>query len=126
MATTVTDVFNIAMGLTDNLTDNADYKARIIHVINNILPELYQYSDAKTVTAGTRPVPLFVGALTDTIALDDTLAKGVLPHGVIAALFTTEDPSLANYHEQKYMEKLVRLRNIPNEFEDIEDVYGVI
>lgn len=126
MATTVTDVFNIAMGLTDNLTDNADYQARIIHVINSILPELHQYSDTKTVTAGSRPVPPFVGALTDQINIDDTLAKGVLPHGVIAALFVTEDPSLANYHEQKYMEKLARLRNIPNEFEDIEDVYGVI
>ena len=124
--TTVTEVFNIAMGLTDNLTDNADYQARMIHVINSILPELYQYSDTKTATAGVRPVPLFVGALTDQINVDDTLAKGVLPHGVIAALFTTEDPTLANYHEQKYTEKLARLRNIPNEFELIEDVYGVI
>lgn len=123
--TTVTEVFNIAMALTDNLTDNADYLTRAIHVINNILPELYQFSDNKTITAGSRPLPMFITAMTDVLNIDDALACGVLPHGMIARMFLSEDPTVANYHEQKYLEELNRFRNVPQEFEDITDLYGV-
>jgi hypothetical protein len=44
-------------------------------------------------------------------------------HGVIALLFVEDNPSLASVHEQKYLEKLARLRNIPYAFSAIEDVY---
>lgn len=111
------------MALTDNLTDSTDYSTRAIYVINNILPELYQFSDSKTVTAGTRPLPTFITALTDVLGIDDALARGVLPHGMIARLFLSEDPTVANYHEQKYLEALNRFRNVPQEFEDITDLY---
>ncbi len=131
MATTGLDIFEMAMALSDNLVggsanvgDNTDYKARTLHVINSILPELYPYSAGAAVTAGTRPTPRFLTALTDTVELDDTLARGVLPHAVIAMLLVNENPVMASVHEQKYMEKLARLKNVPRDFTAIEDVYA--
>lgn len=126
MATTVQNVFDTAMALTDNVTDNADYLARIIPIVNNLLPELYQFSDTKTVVAGSRPLPTFVTSVSDALTIDDALARGVLPHGVISRLFTDENPALANFHQQLYEQGLMRFKNFPKDFEGIEDVYGGI
>lgn len=125
-------VFNIAMSLSDNLVggiaDNADtreYKDRMVDIINSYLPEIYQYSDTKVTVSGFKPVPVFINNLDDNIDLDEALAYGVLPHAVVAALLADENPSLANYHEQKYLEKLRILAHAPVEFEPIIDVYGI-
>jgi hypothetical protein len=125
MATTALESFNIAMGLTDNLTDNADYLARAPYAINAILPELYQYSSTKIVTAGAKPTPTFVTSMSDALVLDDVLARGVLPHGMIAMLFT-DDVVIANFHQQLYEQKLRKLSQTPVESEYIEDIYGGI
>jgi hypothetical protein len=125
MATTALTVFNTAMAMTDNLTDNADYLARFIYVVNPLIIELYPYSDTAVVTAGTKPIPTLVTATADVVDLDDALALGVLPHGVIAQLFT-DDPDIVNFHQALYVEKLNKLKNIPAESEDITIEYGAI
>lgn len=124
MAKTVLDAFNVAMSLTDNMTDNSDHLSRAVHVVNSLLPELYLYSDTKTSVSDSKPVPAFVSSTSDTLPLDDTLAIGVLPHGMISLLLTGEDPTVANFHQQLYEEKLRMLGRIPVESEDITDLYG--
>lgn len=126
MSKTVLDAFNVAMGLTDNLTDNSDYLSRAVYVVNSLLPELYLYSDTKTSVSGTKPVPTFVTATSSTLPVDDALAIGVLPHGMIAMLFSDENPVTANFHQQLYQEKLRMLGRVPVEAEDITDLYGGI
>jgi hypothetical protein len=133
MATTGMQIFEMAMALSDNLSagvadsgENADFKSRIVSIINSCLPELYPYSTGASVTAGRRPVPRFLTALSETVDLDDALARGVLVHGVLALLLVGDNPMLASVHEQKYQEKLARLRNIPADWESITDHYGVL
>lgn len=133
MATTVQQVFEITMALTDNATggvadssDTADYKARAIPIINNLSVELYQFSTDKKVSVGTRPLPTLMTLADDVVALDDGLARGVLPHGLAAELLVEENPAMAGYHAQRYAECLMLLRNAPREFEPITDVYGVV
>jgi hypothetical protein len=131
MATTVQQVFDITMALTDNNAggaadsgDTADYKARTIPIVNSLSVALYQFSADKNVTAGARPLPVFVTMVSDAVDLDDGLARGVLPHGLAAALLAEENPAMAGYHAQRYAECLALLRNAPREFEPITDVYG--
>ena len=131
MPTTGMQVFEITMGLIDALENGAadhagtaDYKARTAAVINNILPELYLYDDTRTDTEGRRPVPEFITGLTQTLDVDDVLARGILPHGLAAVMLAEENPALAGFHEQKYTEKLLRLKNTPYSWERIADVYS--
>ncbi len=91
-------VFEITMGLIDALSNGmadhagtADYKARTASVINNLLPELYLYSDTRTQTVGRRPTPAFITDLTQPLDLDDVLASAVLPHGLASALLAEEN-----------------------------------
>ena len=133
MSTTGMQVFEIAMGLIDALSNGmadhagtADYKARTASVINSFLPELYLYSDTRTDAEGRRPTPAFITELTQPLDLDDALARAVLPHALASALLAEESPLLAGCHEQKYLEKLSRLRNTPRVSEEIERIYGVL
>ena len=123
---TGTDVFNAAMALADSLDDTTDYSARALYFVNMLGQELYQISDTKTVTAGSRPLFTPITALTDTITtLDDGLSIGVMPYGLAALLLVGEDDVKANFYQQLYEEKKRDARNVPSEFEDIEDLYGV-
>lgn len=132
MATTGTQIFEITMGLIDALSkgaydtaENADYKSRLVSIINSVTAELYPYSSMGTASAGARPTPVFIGALSDIVDLDDALARGVLPHGAAAQLLINEAAPTADYHEQKYCEKLAVLKNTPQVTENIDDVYGI-
>lgn len=125
------DVFAAAMALSDNLkngladnSDTADYKDRAVMLINMLGQDLFQYSDTVTAVAGLRPVFPRVAAMTEPIALDDGLALGVMPHGLVALLLSDENAALANYHEQKYTEKKAHLK-IPNAWQPIDDLYGI-
>jgi capsule polysaccharide export protein KpsE/RkpR len=71
-------------------------------------------------------MPAFITDLTQSLDLDDALARAVLPHALVSALLAEENPALAAYHEQKYLEVLSRLRNTPRVSEEIERIYGVL
>lgn len=125
--TTVQQVFELVMAFTDNVADSGDavdYGNRCIPIINSLAIELYPYSSLKSVTAGVRALPVFAVLMTEPVDLDDGLARGVLPHGVVAELFVEENPRLANYHALRYAELRNMLRNTPAQAEDIENVYG--
>ena len=48
-----------------------------------------------------------------------------MPYGLAAHLLMQEDPSSANFFQQRYDELLTMLaRGMPAESEDIEDIYG--
>lgn len=131
--TTVTQVFDVAMGLTDNISsaglsdtsDTVDYKARALRIINNLQSELYPFSDSCTAaTAGIRPIPTLLAAFTDVITdLDNYLAMTVLPYGLAALLLLDESPSTASFYQQRYEELKAAARSLPVAFEAIEDVY---
>ena len=135
MSVTATQVFDTAMriagevdsaGLTDT-ADNAEYKNRTLGIINALQVRLYPYSDTyAVVTAGKRPILAPVTAFTSLLGLDDGLALGVLPYGLVAELFKDENETIANYALQVYQELIFELKNSPSEFADITDVYGGI
>jgi hypothetical protein len=59
------------------------------------------------------------------IDLDDYCAGTVLPYGLAAHLLMSEDPSSANFCQQRYDELKASLqRGMPAESEDITDLYG--
>ena len=135
MSATVIDVFDIAMGLMDEISstgasesaDTAEYRTRTLRIINNLQQELYPLSDSYAVAAaGKRPVLARLAVLTDVIGLDDYLTQTVLPYGLAAALLLDENPAVASFFQQRY-EELKRLaRSVPAAFSAIEDVYGGI
>lgn len=136
MSTTAQWVFNAAMytldeqsdtGLADT-PDTADYKYRAIAIMNTLMPTLYPYSDTYTaLTAGSRPAPAEITAMTDTIPLDDSIARAVLPLGLAFMLILDEKPATANNLKSLYDEAVFNLRNrIPAQSEPITDVYGIL
>ena len=135
MSATVTDVFDIAMGLMDEISstgasesaDTADYRDRTLRIINNLQQELYPLSDSYVVeAAGKRPMLARLAALTDAMSLDDYLTQTVLPYGLAAALLLGENPAVASFFQQRYEELKLLARSVPAAFSAIEDVYGGI
>lgn len=134
MATTSKDVFDIAMSMMDELsdtgaTDTADtqeYKNRTLFILNALRGELYPYSDTyKLSTPGKRPIVSLIENFEDEIGLDDYICQSVLPYGLAAHLLMDENPTSANFFQQRYDElKAGLVRGIPVESEDVEDVYG--
>lgn len=132
--TTAQEVFDIAMGMMDEvlngLTDTADtreYKDRTLFILNALAGELYPFSDTYTRgEPGKRPIVTPIADFTTAIGLDDYICKTVMPYGLAAHLLLDENPASANYFQQRYEELLRWLRagGIPDGSEDIEDVYG--
>lgn len=133
MATTALQVFSDVMALTDNLDGNGEavhcgtaaYRYRTVGIINLLLPSLYIYSDSTVQTAGAHSAPARIAALGDALPIDDVLAATVLAFGLAGHLLANENPAQSNLWLQRYDEELLRLKNIPAESEDIEDLYGV-
>lgn len=106
--------------------DNAEYKNRMLPLINQRLSELYQYTTPTTATEGRRPTVPRVTSWEDEIALDD-FCLDVLCFGVAALMFTVEDTTSANYYQQEYERLLNDLRTgrgLAATSEAIEDVYS--
>lgn len=129
-------VFQAAMHLHDDgdettgkydISDNREYKNRLLPLINLRISEIYPYSDTKKTTTGKRPAHPKLTSIDDEIDLDD-YCLDVLVWGVAAAMFTVEDTVSANYYQQEYERLLADLRSgrpgMPSESEDIVDVYG--
>ena len=130
--TTATQVFDLSMGLIDEISsgglsdtsDTAEYKNRTLRILNTLQQELYPLSDTYTVvTAGTRPICTALTAFADVIGLDDYLAQTVMPYGLSAHLLLNENPTSASFFEQRYEELKAGASKIPSEFEPIENVY---
>lgn len=135
MATTAQEVFEIAIALMDeqneatgeaDTLDTREYKNRTIPILNMLRNELYVFSDTyKTKKPGKRPVPALIESFEDTIMLDDYCCQTVLPNGLAAHLLMQENPTMANFFNERYNELKFNLQNgLPAESEEIEDVYS--
>ena len=102
----VGDVFETAMGLMDELDtegealtpDTAEYMLRTPMIINTLIAEF------KMLT-GERGDWLPVESIDDMMPAGDTSYQlGALPYGLAAALLVDENPSAANFYQQRYEE----------------------
>lgn len=109
--------------------DTDEYRRRTLAILNVLQGELYPFSDTYKLNSdwatGRRPVISALEDLYSAIDLDDYCAGTVLPYGLAAALLVDENPTSANFFQQRYDELKAGLgRGMPAESEDIEDVYG--
>jgi hypothetical protein len=131
------DVFQRAITMMDELSDEGKYKyedteeyrLRTLAILNVLQQELYPFSDTYRKNSewesGRRPVAAQLEDLYSEIDLDDYCAGTVLPYGLAAHLLMAEDPSSANFCQQRYDELKASLqRGMPAESEDITDLYG--
>jgi len=137
MATTAQDVFDAAMGLMDEVneqsgatdtSDTREYKNRTLFILNVLRGELYPYSDTfqdNTAEKGRRPIVGIIEDFDTPIGLDDYICQSVMPYGLAAHLLLDENPTAASFFNQRYDElKAMLARGLPQESEDIEDVYS--
>lgn len=140
---TVQQVFDTAINLineqhqangTTNHADTSGYRFRTVPILNTLLPQLYLYSDEKTVPAKGRPsCPVLIspegGGTADflqDVPLDDTLALGVLPFGLAAHLVADENRELSQWLLSRFYAVFAELRTaIPQSFEPISTPYGL-
>ena len=131
------DVFQRAITMMDELNDAGKYKYedtleyqhRTLAILNVLQNELYPYSDTYKKNSEwaerRRPVLPSLEDLYSAIDLDDYCAGTILPYGLAAHLLMDENPSTANFFQQRYDElKASLMRGMPAESEDIEDIYG--
>lgn len=75
-------------------------------------------------------LPDMISSMNDTLRVSDSVARSVLPYGLVANLFVEENPTIASYCEQKYEENKRDSNGMlaPIEEEYIEppyeDIYG--
>jgi len=132
---TVSDVFDVTMQLIDEVsdtgatqtTDTEEYRNRTIGIMNILISECYPFSDEKDNTkldSAWRAVEEFDDSLK---GIDNTLALGVMPYGLAANLLTDENPTAANYYQQRYEALLAAKRSrMQADVGEIENVYGGI
>lgn len=132
---TVQQVFDIAIHLMDaqnestgstETADTKEYRLRTPSLLNSILDRAYPASDNwPAAEDGKRPVCSKVMDMTDEIDLDERICTGILPYGLAGLLLTEENPALANFFWQTFLEQLEEAkRGAPTGIDSIEDVYG--
>lgn len=133
---TVQDVFDIAIRLMDSqnettgatdTSDTKEYQVRTCSLLNSLLDRVYPASDTYLSDAtGLRPVCQKIAEFTDTLDLDERICTGVLPYGLAGLLLTEENPTLANFFWQTFLEQLAEAKSgLPSLIESVENVYGV-
>jgi hypothetical protein len=133
--TTAQRVFDIAMGLMDEVnesngatdtSDTKEYKVRTLLILNALRGELFPYSDTfQAEEPGKRPILAVIQTFEDVIGMDDFVCQSVMPYGLAAHLLLDENPSAASFFMQRYEEMRANLeKGIPTVSEAIEDVYG--
>ena len=125
----VGDVFETAMGLMDELDtegealtpDTAEYMLRTPMIINTLIAEF------KMLT-GERGDWLPVESIDDMMPAGDTSYQlGALPYGLAAALLVDENPSAANFYQQRYEElRAWYIARAQASTADIVNLYGGI
>ena len=134
---TVQDVFDIAVRLMDaqnestgstSTADTKEYQLRTPSLLNSILDRAYPASDTYPAsTNGKRPVCPKVEGMEDEIGLDEYLCTGVLPYGLAGLLLSEENPTLANFFWQTFLEQLEEeKRGLPAAEGSVEDCYGFL
>lgn len=129
------DVFKSAMALMDEMDSNdyGEYTVRAVNILNGLIQECYPYSDTyvKPTKARSRSVAEMlqvedITEATDPLNLDDYITFTVLPYGLAAHLFIDDNPTSAQFFQQRYEELLERLKRegMLAESEDIYDVYS--
>lgn len=128
--TTVGEVFDAAMALTDELNlstgsartrDTKEYEQRTPQIIGTLIAEFRLMS-------GLRGSYIRPESLDDNlIGIDDGYAIGVMQYGLAAKLLLDENPASASFFHEKYEE----LRNLyfsraQADVGEIENVYGGI
>ena len=134
MATNAQRVFDLTMALMDELSesgktltsDTQEYHNRTLFILNVMRGELYPYSDTYTLgEVGKRPIASVIEDFEADIGLDDYICQSVMPYGLAAHLLLDENPTAANYFQQRYEElKAFLARGLNTGSEDIVDVYG--
>lgn len=124
----VTDVFSAAMAFMDELSDDGDaqtndtleYKNRTPSIINMMLSE---YNMLMGITANWLPVE----DLDSMLTVDTNYALGVMPYGLAANLLVDENPTAANFYQQRYEDMRNRyMSNHAADSAEIENLYGGI
>lgn len=134
--TTAQRVFDITMGLIDEVNENSgetdtadtrEYKVRTLLILNALRGELYPYSDTYDVeTAGERPIVSVIQDFDTPIDLDDYICQSVMPYGLAAHLLLDENPASASFFQQRYEELRNNLsKGLLKTAEAITDCYGV-
>ena len=136
--TTAQRVFDIAMGLIDEVNENSgatdtpdtrEYKARTLLILNALRGELYPYSDTyiEAEEKGKRAICAVIEDFDAPVDLDDFLCQSIMPYGLAAQLLLSEDAASASFLQQRYEELLrSRISAVPKRFERIYDMYGGI
>lgn len=133
--TTARQVFDIAIHLMDaqnestgatETADTKEYLLRAPSLLNSILDRAYSASDTWPEAEGrVRPVCPKVTDMADEIRLDERICTGILPYGLAGLLLTEENPALANFFWQTFLEQLEEAkRGVPSGIDSVEDVYG--
>ena len=109
-------------------SDTAEYRIRAIGLLNTLLDKVYTASDTYAITEdGKRPYLGDITSFEDTLKLDARILRDVLPCGLAALLLSEENPSLANFFQQRFEEGLYESKATrPATFEDIDMPYGHI
>lgn len=123
----VSDIFNCAMALMDELSsegeaqtvDTKDYKNRTPAIVNQMVAEHHMLT-------GEGGGWVAAEELEDFVDVEDAYAVGVMHYGLAAQLLVDENPSAANFYQQRYEE----MRNIyvsrrQSEICAIENLYGI-
>jgi hypothetical protein len=133
--TTAQNVFEAAIAVMDEQngqgvadhSDTLEYKNRTLKILNMLRGELYPFSDSyEVLDGGGRPIAAEIVDFDTPIELDDYICQSVMPYGLAAHLLMAEDPTSANFCQQRYDELKNGLRRgYPSSgSEDIVDVYG--
>lgn len=135
---TVQDIFDIAIRLMDaqnestgatETADTKEYRLRTPSLLNSILDRAYSASDTypRGEAGEGRAVCPKVTEMTDEVGLDGRICTGVLPYGLAGLLLAEENPSLAGFFWQTFLEQLEEARRgVAGRCSGVEDVYGIL
>lgn len=106
-------------------SDTTEYQHRAVPILNMLIGECYPFSDNYKQKPGKRTAPSFIESLEEDIDLDDVLCMSVLPYGLAAHLAIDDNPRTASFCQQRYQELLSSVRNIPSDWDTVQDIYGI-
>lgn len=118
-------IYTAALAIMNETDADESYRDRAVPIINALLSQCFQYSEAYSGgdRSGWQPIDSTADLIT---GFDQTILLGVMPYGLAAALYIDEDPARANSWQQQYEEGLRNARRVPHGFEPIKDVYGCV